>query len=151
MLTVNVFGTFSHWSLSLNVLYMTNSLSVDYIFDDLLVNSVPDPHLEIRWGEGGSWSSRPWDGGGVPPKKCFSARRVSVWSENKVGPQAPPLDLQLQLTAKVFLLNNWSFAINTTKGTVDYHYTFWMHVLYMWLGTCFTCDLVFFVCLFVSK
>ena len=52
MLTVNVFGTFSHWSLSLNVLYMTNFPSVDYIFVDLLVNSVPDPHLEIRWGEG---------------------------------------------------------------------------------------------------
>ena len=52
MLTVNVFGTFSHWSLSLNVLYMTNFLSIDYIFDDLLVNSVPDPHLEIRWGGG---------------------------------------------------------------------------------------------------
>ena len=53
MLTVNVFGMFSHWSLSLNVLYMTNFLSVDYIFDDLLVNSVPDPHLEIRGGGGG--------------------------------------------------------------------------------------------------
>ena len=39
MLTVNVFGTFSHWSLSLNVLYMTIFFSVDYIFDDLLVNS----------------------------------------------------------------------------------------------------------------
>ena len=151
MLTVNVFGTFSHWSLSLNVLYTTHFLSVDYIFDDLLVNSVPNPHLEIRWG-GGSWSSRPWDGGGGgPPKKFFSARRVSVWSENKVGPQAPPLDLQQQLTAKVLLSNSWSFAINATKGTVDHLYTFWMHVLYMWLGTCFTCDLVFFVCLFVSK
>ena len=60
MLTVNVFGMFSHWSLSLNVLYMTNFLSVDYIFDDLLVNSVPDPHLEIRGGGGGGgWSFRP--------------------------------------------------------------------------------------------
>ena len=62
MLTVNVFGMFSHWSLSLNVLYMTNFLSVDYILDDLLVNSVPDPHLEIRGG--GGWSFRPRDGGG---------------------------------------------------------------------------------------
>ena len=105
MLTVNVFGTFSHWSLSLNVLYMTHFLSVDYIFDDLLVNSVPNPHLEIRWG-GAGHPDLEMAGGGGPPKKFFSARRVSVWSENKVGPQAPPLDLQQQLTAKVLLSNS---------------------------------------------
>ena len=64
MLTVNVFGMFSHWSLSLNVLYMTNFLSVDYIFDDLLVNSVPDPHLEIRGGGGGGGLLHPGGGGG---------------------------------------------------------------------------------------
>ena len=112
MLTVNVFGMFSHWSLSLNVLYMTNFLSVDYIFDDLLVNSVPDPHLEIRGGEGdggGAGHSDPEMAAGAASNKFFSALRASVWSENKVwprAPQAPPLDPPLQLTAKVLLLNN---------------------------------------------
>ena len=118
---------------------------------------MPDPHLEIRWGEGGGgWSSRPWDGGGgAGLANFFSALRASVWSENKVGPrtpQAPPLDPPLQLTAKVLLLNNWSFAINTTKGMVDYHSTFWMDVLY-------TCGLAralrviwcLFVCLFQNS
>ena len=101
---------------------------------------------------GGAGHSDPEMAAGAASNKFFSALRASVWSENKVGPrtpQAPPLDPSLQLTAKVLLLNNWSFATNTTKGTVDYHYTLWMYVLYMWLGTCFTCDLVFFVCLFV--
>ena len=107
MLTVNVFGMFSHWSLSLNVLYMTNFLSVDYIFDDLLVNSVPDPHLEISGG--GAGHSDPEMAAGAASNKFFSALRASVWSENKVwsrAPQAPPLDPPLQLTAKVLLLNN---------------------------------------------
>ena len=74
MLTVNVFGTFSHWSLSLNVLYMTNFLSVDYIFDDLLVNSVPDPHLEIRWGKGAGHPDLEMageGGGGAASQKRF--------------------------------------------------------------------------------
>ena len=79
MLTVNVFGTFSHWSLSLNVLYMTNFLSVDYIFDDLLVNSVPDPHLEIRWGEGG--------GGGHPDPEMAVGGPASQIFFQPFGPQ----------------------------------------------------------------
>ena len=80
MLTVNVFGTFSHWSLSLNVLYMTNVLSVDYIFDDLLVNSVPDPHLEIRWGEGGGVviQTLRWRWGGRPRKFFFGPSDLSL-------------------------------------------------------------------------
>ena len=71
MLTVNVFGTFSHWSLSLNVLYTTHFLSVDYIFDDLLVNSVPNPHLEIRWGGGGAGHPDLEMAGGGAAQKIF--------------------------------------------------------------------------------
>ena len=83
MLTVNVFGTFSHWSLSLNVLYMTNFLSVDYIFDDLLVNSVPDPHLEIRWGEGGG-------GGGHPdPEMAVGGPQFGLKIRWGLGPPRP--------------------------------------------------------------
>ena len=79
MLTVNVFGTFSHWSLSLNVLYVTNFLSVDYIFDDLLVNSVPDPHLEIRWGGGGVViQTLRWRWGGRPRKFFFGPSGLSL-------------------------------------------------------------------------
>ena len=78
MLTVNVFGTFSHWSLSLNVLYTTHFLSVDYIFDDLLVNSVPNPHLEIRWGGGGAGHPDLEMAGGASQKMFFGPSGLSL-------------------------------------------------------------------------
>ena len=90
MLTVNVFGTFSHWSLSLNVLYMTNFLSIDYIFDDLLVNSVPDPHLEIRWGGGELViQTLRWRGGGLP-KNVFRPVGSQFGLKIRWGPRPLP-------------------------------------------------------------
>ena len=53
---------------------------------------------------GGVQSSRPWDKGGPGLKKIFSALRVSFWSKNKVGeqaPQAPPLNLPLITSGKL--------------------------------------------------
>ena len=91
MLTVNVFGTFSHWSLSLNVLYMTNFLSVDYIFDDLLVNSVPDPHLEIRWGGGGGAGHPDLEmAGGCLPKNVFRPVGSQFGLKIRWGPRPLP-------------------------------------------------------------
>ena len=85
MPTVNVFGTFSHWSLSFNILYMTNFLST--IYSTIYWSTqCRIPHLEIR-GEGGAGRPDPEMEGGVS-KNFFLTLRASVWSENKVGPRA---------------------------------------------------------------
>ena len=61
-------------------------------------NSVPpDSDLEMRWGEGGGWSSRPLDKRGRSLKKLFLTLRPLVWSKNKGGDRAPPLDPPVQL------------------------------------------------------
>ena len=48
---------------------------------------MPETDLEIREGRGG----------GAVSKKIFSAPRASVWSKNKGGARAPPLDLPQQM------------------------------------------------------
>ena len=119
-----------------------------------IAGSTPWDKVEGR-GDGAGAGHPDLEMAGAGLANFFAALRASVWSENKVGPrtpQAPPLDPPLQLTAKVLLLNNWSFAINTTKGTVDYHSTFWMHVLYT-CGLARALDVTWclFVCLFQNS
>ena len=50
-----------------------------------------DPDLQIRRG---GWGGHPdpemRGGGGLPPKKIFSALQASFWSENKDGGPGPP-------------------------------------------------------------
>ena len=53
--------------------------------------TVVDPDLQIRRG---GWGGHPdpemRGGGGLPPKKIFSALQASFWSENKDGGPGPP-------------------------------------------------------------
>ena len=50
------------------------------------------PDLEIRGRGAGGGPPDPEISGGAFSKKFFSTLRVSVWSENKGGVQAPPLN-----------------------------------------------------------
>ena len=59
-------------------------------FNIIITTSGGSTPSERGGGGEGVWSSRPGDKGGTwPLKKIFSALRVSFWSKNKVGEQAP--------------------------------------------------------------
>ena len=77
----------------------------------LIITAVPDPDLEIRWGEGGAHPDPYIGGGGGVLPKNFSALWASVWSKNKgAAPPGPSLDLPLCSTI-ILLSQNPSVKI----------------------------------------